>query len=65
MVYLNKGRESGVIRARLTTLLDLWGDQTSVHEEKFGYLVREIGLLRVLEVHDKARLPRSPSRATS
>lgn len=55
VVYLNRGRESGVHSGAAYYIIRPMGEiKHPFTKKKIGYLVREIGLLRVLEVHDKA-----------
>jgi len=54
VVYLNKGRESGVQSGAVYYIIrPLGAVKHPFTKKKVGYFVRELGLLRVTEVHEK------------
>ena len=54
IVFLNKGREGGINPGAVYYVLRPLGEvKHPFTKKKMGHLVRELGMLRVLEVHDK------------
>jgi hypothetical protein len=56
VVYLNKGREAGIQSGAVYYIIrPLDSVKHPFTKKKVGYFVRELGLLRVTEVHERSR----------